>query len=143
MTSRPIRLNNPGDLERVSGVSWLGEADTQPDPRFVAFVSPEYGFRALARTLATYQSKHGLKTVGQIINRWAPPGLADHNPTAAYAKLVADECDVGVDDYVNAGTVSIMLPMCRAIAREESGVPAPWPDSVILDGIRLASGVDA
>lgn len=138
---RPVRLNNPGDLERVAGVTWQGEADAQPDPRFIAFKTAQFGFRALARTLLTYQNAHGLKTVGQIINRWAPP--SDNNPTSAYAKLVALECKVGVDDEIDVDTVAIMLPMCRAIAREESGLPAPWPDSVILEGIHLAGVADA
>lgn len=141
MTARPIRLNNPGDIEREAGVTWQGEAADQPDPRFLNFKTAAFGFRALARTLLTYQSAHGLKTVGAIINRWAPP--SDNNPTAAYAKLVADECKVGVNDEIDVDTVAIMLPMCRAIAREESGLPAPWPDSVILDGIHLAGVADA
>jgi hypothetical protein len=137
---RPVRLNNPGDLER-DGDNWQGMAPDQPDPRFVKFKTPQYGFRALARTLMTYQSRYGLNTVGKIIARWAPP--SDNNPTAAYAAMVAHECGVGVDDEIDVDSVAVMLPMCRAIAREESGLPAPWPDSVILEGVHMAGVVDA
>lgn len=125
----------------VAGVTWQGQADVQLDPRFVTFKTPQYGFRALARTLLTYQNAHGLKTINQLISRFAPP--SDDNPTATYAKLVADECGVGVNDVVMIDQVDIMLPMCRAIAREESGVQAPWPDSVIAEGLHMAGVADA
>lgn len=141
MVARPVRLNNPGDLERVAGVTWQGEADAQLDSRFVTFKTPQWGFRALARTLLTYQNTHGLKTVGQIISRFAPP--SDENPTADYAKLVADECGVRVNDEIVVDAVAVMLPMCRAIAREESGLWAPWPDSLITEGLHMAGVADA
>jgi hypothetical protein len=46
----------------------------------------------LARTLITYQDKHGLRSIRQIISRWAPPV---ENNTNAYVRAVA--ADTGLD----------------------------------------------
>ena len=78
MASQPrgIRNNNPGNIER-NATRWAGMTAEQTDPRFVVFTSPEYGFRALARTLLTYQRKYGLLSIEDMIGRWAPPNEND------------------------------------------------------------------
>jgi hypothetical protein len=45
-------LNNPGNIE-ANGTPWHGEADVQPNSKYVAFSDPVYGIRALAKTLLT------------------------------------------------------------------------------------------
>ena len=62
---RGVRNNNPGNIDRTA-VVWQGE-DRSPEAlkreaRFCVFVTPQAGFRAVAKTLLTYQRKHGLRT---------------------------------------------------------------------------------
>jgi hypothetical protein len=83
MTTRGLRNNNPGNIDRNT-IKWQGMADDQSsDPRFVVFKAPVFGIRALAKTLLAYQNQHGCKTIRQIINRWAPPS---ENKTEAYVQ---------------------------------------------------------
>lgn len=114
-------------------------AEKQTDSRFVVFVAPEWGIRAIARTLLTYQNTHKLNTVREIINRWAPPV---ENDTGAYVGVVASAVGVGADDVVDVDGVGVMLPLVRAIIRHENGYD-PYPDATILEGLRRAGISDA
>ena len=73
-TPRGIRLNNPGCM-RITNDPWQGldYPGTKQDGELFAFVDAPSGIRAIVRTLITYQDKHGLHTVADMINRWAPP----------------------------------------------------------------------
>lgn len=77
---RGIRNNNPGNIRH--GDKWLGLAPTQTDKSFAQFISPEYGIRAMAKILMSYQ-RRGVVTLGDIISTWAPPV---ENDTEAYIK---------------------------------------------------------
>ena len=83
MTVRSVRNNNPGNIESNS-TDWVGKMGD--DGRFIKFATPAHGVRAMAKTLETYQDKHGLTTVNDMINRWAPP---NENNTSNYANFVA------------------------------------------------------
>lgn len=72
-TPRGIRNFNSGNIRHVKGTRWQGMSANQNDTAFVQFTGPQWGIRAIARTLITYQDKHGLRTIRQIIGRWAPP----------------------------------------------------------------------
>lgn len=141
MSSKPVprgvRNNNPGNIDRTSTV-WQGE-DRSPDalrrePRFCAFGTPEAGFRALAKTLLTYQNKHGLRTVREIINRWAPPV---ENNTEAYITQVAREVGVGSREVVSLSKQVPLQRLVTAIARHENG-GLFWDAAVIEAGVRQA-----
>jgi hypothetical protein len=131
---RPARLNNPGDLDRVEGMVWLGEADVQPDPRFVAFRTPEFGFRALAIDLRTGFTAHGRRTVAALITPFAPPV---ENDTAAYIADVAQRCGVGPDQPIDVNAYPIMLGLCLGIAHHEGG-GAYFTQQQAIDGLALA-----
>lgn len=113
---RPVRLNNPGDIE--SGQLWDGLGATQPDPRFCNFQSAEYGFRALCKTLLTYQRKYGLNTIAEIIARWAPP---NENDTASYIAFVAAQVGMGADAPVDLSNMDTLAGIAYAISIEEAG----------------------
>lgn len=138
MTSpRGYRNNNPGNLDRGKQ-PWVGE-DRSPEARarehrFAVFTTPEYGFRAMARTLLTYRNKHFLRTVRAVIDRWAPP---NENNTSAYVTAVADALGVHPDDLIDVRQPETMQGLLRAIARHENGGHY-WHDSIIRGGIRLA-----
>ena len=84
---RGIRNNNPLNI-RLTATRWVGMRAKQEDKGFCQFNSMAYGWRAAFMLLFSYYHKHGLKTVRDIISRWAPP--SDGNDTEAYIKRVVD-----------------------------------------------------
>jgi len=134
---RGVRNANPGNIDRTKTV-WQGEdrsaAALRREPRFCVFETPQAGFRALAKTLLTYQSKHGLRTVRDMINRWAPP---KENDTEAYITQVAREVGVGSREIVSLRKQVALQRMVTAIARHENG-GLFWDEVVIEAGVRQA-----
>ena len=131
--ARGLRNNNPGNIRKAPGVTWLGQAAEQTDPAFVVFSSPEYGIRALARVLRTYGRSYGLTTVRGIIARWAPPA---ENDTAAYQAAVARALGVGLDTPLELAGEQLE-ELVAAIIRHENGVN-PYPRELLARGIALA-----
>lgn len=120
---RGYRSNNPGNIDRTSE-RWIGMSkDQSADPRFAVFDSPEYGIRALMRTLITYYDRHGLKTVRGVINRWAPPV---ENNTGAYVGRVAAALGVGPDDEIDTHDRDTCIALAQAIVRHELGNAASY-----------------
>lgn len=150
--TRGVRNHNPGNIRRVRGTTWQGQASAQTDAEFVTFVSAEMGVRALVRTLLTYNKAHGLKSVRAIINRWAPPngranGRSYTQNTGAYVDAVARELGralgqtINVDAALDVDSCRIMRPLVVAIiAHENAGYR--YADRVIDEGLRLAGIAD-
>lgn len=106
---RGIRNNNPGNLRQYNQ-DWQGETGTDKDG-FVIFDTMQNGVRAMAITLLNYQMRHGLFTVKEIINRYAP---SVENDTDSYIKHVAKSIGVEPDDIFNiepylADMVAVMI----------------------------------
>jgi hypothetical protein len=127
--TRGERNNNPGNIRL--GIKWQGMAPDQTDPAFVQFQTPEWGVRAIARILLSYE-KDGITTIRGIINRWAPP--SDNNPTDAYIKNVSTRCNIAPDDYINI--TDQLFGLVSAIIYQENG-EQPYPDNTIHSGIAL------
>jgi hypothetical protein len=132
-TPRGIRNHNPGNIRRSSD-PWQGLAERQGDVEFFTFKSPIYGIRALARTLITYQDKHGLRTIRQIIGRWAPPV---ENNTNAYVRAVADATDLDADQMLDLHNFDYLFPLTKAIIKHENG-QQPYIDAQITKALVLA-----
>lgn len=132
MTARGIRSNNPGNIDK-SNTPWRGKVHGA-DSRFETFDTPRNGIRALAKTLLTYQDKHGIRTVRGAINRWAPPV---ENDTQAYALAVAAALGVDLDDDLDFHREAILLPMSMAIIRHENG-SQPYDAQTLADAIHDA-----
>ncbi len=115
--SRGIRNNNPGNLRR-SKDPWQGLAESQTDEDFFIFKTPIYGIRALARTLIAYQDEHGLRTIGKIINRWAP---ANENDTAAYISFATEGAGFAADQPLDMHSYDDLKPLVLAIIKHENG----------------------
>jgi hypothetical protein len=130
---RGIRNRNPGNLRR-SADPWQGLAAEQTDSDFFQFASAKWGIRALARTLIAYQDRVGLKTIKQMIGRWAPP---NENDTGAYVRAVAASVGVGEDDEIDVHDYAILRPLTLAIIRHENG-QQPYTDAEIDAGLVLA-----
>ena len=122
---------NPGNIDR-NAIQWQGMAPVQKDPRFVVFVEPLYGIRAIGKVLLSYQEKHKLRTVRQIINRWAP---SSENNTDAYIEHVAERMGVGPDDPIDVHDPDTMEVLVRAIIKHEN-------DRVIYDDALIVKAVD-
>lgn len=137
--ARGIRNHNPGNIDR-NATRWQGMAEDQSaDPRFIVFKAPEWGIRALARTLMTYQDKHKCDTVRKIINRWAPPV---ENDTESYINAVARAVGVQPGEPIDVDQMDVMLPLVKAIIAHENAGYA-YPESVVIDGIHKAGVADA
>ena len=129
--ARGIRNNNPGNI-RHSGSQWQGLSASQTDSAFAQFDDPVYGIRALAKLLKNYQSRYGLNTVRELINRWAPPS---ENDTGAYVEHVAREVGLNPDTAINVN--DHIVPIVTTIIKHENGYN-PYSADVISKGIGLA-----
>lgn len=129
---REERLCNPMGIMRVPGVTWAGQAQNQLDDRLVTFTGPGWGIRAGVKTLQSYQTRDGVKTLAQAIHRWAPPS---ENDTPAYVSDVCDRCSIGPDDEVNFET--IMPILVRAIIIHENG-RCIYDDPTLSQAIAMA-----
>ncbi|HHC2695415.1 hypothetical protein ABWH42_18545 [Klebsiella pneumoniae] len=133
--ARGIRNNNPGNLEASSSNPWVGQ--TGSDGRFAKFETPEHGIRALGRNLISYQ-RQGIDTVGEIINRWAPP--SDNNDTAAYIKAVCAQLGVTANQPLDASNPDTLQALCAAIIKHENGTQPYSPDQ-LSTGVSAALGL--
>jgi hypothetical protein len=137
--SRGIRNNNPGNIER--GAPWQGLAEPgemtpeqAAETRFCVFRAPEWGIRAIARILISYQDRHDIRTIEGTIRRWAPP---HENDTGSYARAVAAKVGVEPDDTVDLASYAVARPLVEAIIQHENG-QQPYPDALIDKGLLLA-----
>jgi hypothetical protein len=142
---RGIRNHNPGNIEHSDRNKWQGLTDPpiEPEGRFARFSSATFGIRALAVLLITYQDRHNLHTVSQIIGRWAPQ---NENNTERYAITVAHALSRTVHDAVNLHDYFDLEPMVKAIIRHENGDPRPhgrstWYSQEIIDEALRRAGV--
>ena len=131
MTPRGLRNNNPGNV-RASDTAWQGQVGAD-DAGFCVFDMPENGIRCLARTLLTYQSKHGLTSLRQIVNRWAPES---ENDTEAYLENVCHFCFASPDNPYTL-TPSRLMALVSAIIKHENGVN-PYALEVVQQGVDSA-----
>lgn len=133
--TRGLRNNNPGNIRR-SRDEWQGLAAEQPDREFFTFVAPEWGIRAMAKVLLNYQRLYGLRTIRQLIARWAP---ATENDTEAYIRSVVAQTGIPADAVLQLP--QDLEALVTAIIHHENG-PAyavrPYPPELIDQGIRLA-----
>ncbi len=130
---RGIRNNNPGNI-RLTDTKWQGLASAQTDGEFFVFQSPIYGIRALARVLIAYQIKHGLRTIRQIISRWAPNA---ENDTIEYIGFVAEASGFKPDQTLDMHTYADLRPLIEAIIKHENG-QQPYTSAQIEKALILA-----
>ena len=103
---------------------WKGKAINQPDASFVTFEKPEFGIRAMARILLTYQTKYKLDTIEEVIHRWAPPF---ENNTKAYVTAIARATGIKKDDSINlANNQSLFRAIITSIINHENGSPKQY-----------------
>ncbi len=140
---RPWRNLNPGDLRLAPEWQWDGQVgiDHAPGGPFAIFGTAIMGWRALARNLLTYFEIHGLVTVEEICDRYAPP--ADHNDTSTYTSIVAHIAGVSPTATLDLREAAQMDDVCRGIAVAEGGARLPWDASERAAGVKLALSGEA
>lgn len=126
-----MRNNNPGNIRHNSDV-YKGEIRPSQDNAFKQFETMAYGYRALLRTLTTFQTKYHLQTIRQWISRWAPPS---ENNTEAYIAAVVRETGITEDKAINVNNKQDMCAIAGAISKHENGVHAEMSD--VLAGWEL------
>jgi hypothetical protein len=127
--TRGLKLNNPLNIERVAGQTWIGQTYEQPDATFVNFVSPQYCYRAAARIVMRHYQP-GKTLVQNVVAAWSPATAG--NPVAAYV--------ANVEQWMgHRGPLDLpaQLPeLFHAMTRQEQGY-CPYDDAVILEGLAL------
>ncbi len=123
---RGIRNKNAGNIERSNRFQWQGElrpAKTDPiyDERFCVFSDPAYGLRAMMKLLINYNQKHGINTLKDALNRWAPH---HENDTNAYVKNVAKWADINPNAEWDFTDPIFLVPVVKAMVRVECGHPS-------------------
>lgn len=114
---RGLRLNNPGNL-RITMTPWEGKITPSKDAEFETFDCIENGIRALGKNLLSYFNFHGLKTIRDIIRRYAP---ATENNTEAYITAVADRTGYDPDANLNLNEYEDLRAIAEAIMDQEQG----------------------
>lgn len=132
--SRGYRNRNPGNIEYTSRNRWRGQIGPEPAGRFAVFESHALGIRALAVLLRNYQRKHGLRTIRQVVERWAP---AFENDVDAYVRAVANRTGFLPRKALDLETSAHLTPLVAAIIHHELG-GQPYSDAQIADGVALA-----
>jgi hypothetical protein len=115
--ARGIRNNNPGNI-RI-GINWLGRVVPGKDVSFVEFKSMPYGVRALYIDLIN-KHKSGLRTVQDIIYKYAPPS---ENLTGAYVAAVAQDMKIPATQSFSP-TAKNFTTFVKAIVKHENGKDA-------------------
>lgn len=136
MIPRGIRNNNPGNIE--SGEDWKGLRRIRTDPRFAEFQTMEYGIRALAKIMLSYDRLYGVDTVRRIVARYAP--AADGNDVSSYVGDIARQMRVHPDQAIDLDDRATLVDLIAAISRHENGRRDDSTDW--LDDERIAAGVD-
>lgn len=118
--SRGLKNCNPGNIRRSRG-RYKGEVVPSRDPAFKQFESLAWGYRAIFVLLHTYRTRHGMRTIAEMIARWAPPS---ENRTDAYIRAVSDRTGIGPHEPLDTRDRKTMVPIAAAISRVENGVAA-------------------
>lgn len=118
--SRGIRNNNPGNIRR-SRVHYRGECHPSTDASFKQFESMAWGYRAMFVLLDTYRKRYGLRTLRDMIMRYAPP---EENHTALYIEAVSDMTGIRPDELLDTRSRKVMIPIVSAMSRVENGCAA-------------------
>jgi hypothetical protein len=133
------RYNNPLDLK---GAGTIGV----DEKGFGIYKTRAEGVAAAENQLLRYQDE-GLKTLGAMINKWAP--ASDGNDPTGYSHQVADAVSkslhrtVGVDSQIDMRDPAVARAVVTAMAKRESGVTLSPEDANINPPANINGGTGA
>lgn len=117
---RGIRNNNPLNI-RIGNV-WLGEVKENTDGEFEQFTSMLYGLRAAIVLMRRYICHYHLKTIAQIVSRWAP---SSENNTRLYIDFVSKRVGIANDAEIDFCDKVTMCRLVEAMAYYECRTSIP------------------
>ena len=97
-----------------SGAKWLGQVGATKG--FVDFSNPDLCIRAWCKLMATYRFKYGIKTIGGIVLRFAPPS---ENNTDSYIRFCCQR--LAMQPTSKLTTVMDYARLASAMAKMETG----------------------
>jgi hypothetical protein len=118
---RGLRNNNPLNIIK-SNTIWLGQTNCTSESTFCTFSSMQYGFRAALKLLKNYYCVHHLRTIRDIVSRWAPE---TENKTEAYIRQVCRMTMTGDDTPLppmKEETRGVWINIVMAMATVECGL---------------------
>ena len=129
------QINGKGNID---GNSSLSSERAGGEAVFCVFSSMEYGWRAAFVILCkTYYGKYKLRTIRDIVSRWAPP---KENNTEAYIRHVSDYTGIGPDrdlgDPLTHPTNWLLIGYAMGVM-ENGKTLSPIP---MIKGFSLATG---
>ena len=105
---RGQRNNNPMNI--VGGPNkWQGMAKGQTDKQFVQFETMTMGVRAAIILLTKYHRDYNLKTVPEIVHRWAPDGGEVEKNYITHVRNTLFKSDI---NQTRADLLKLMQAMC-------------------------------
>lgn len=111
------RNNNWLNVRYNDANKWLGQVG--PDANnYAQFESPLHGLRAADRVLENYGVKHGLDTIQDVVNRFAPPD--DNNPTENYINFVSRKTGIAADSKIDLQDPGIRESLIAAMIQFET-----------------------
>jgi len=132
-----IRNNNPLNIHRGKN-PWVGE-NRPSQGAFCQFGNMQDGWRAAFLLLKKYINVYGLRTVSQIVRRWAPPS---ENNTEAYIRNVCMRSHLDRDEPLSFYDRDRMTALASAMCVQENGQSydpqnnATWRDAQLNGYIR-------
>ena len=121
---RGLRNNNPLNIRKNTDV-FQGEKTPSSDSQFKQFKTMAYGYRAALKVITNYYRLYHLKTIRQIIGRWAPE---NENNTSAYVKLVSSYSGIPSDDPIDITNREQMIRIVAGMSKVENGREAEMSD---------------
>ena len=132
-TAKP-ETNNPGNIRDVPGQTWRGQIGVS-DSGFVIFSDPTYGIRAMGIILDNYRDLYDLRTIREMITRWAPPA---ENPTESYITFVSNMTGIPADRRITFFTWwRDKNKIVKAMIEFESGMRNQYSDNYIRNALSL------
>lgn len=137
--------HNPGNIRWNARDQWQGLA---PEPRYVPgwdktgvgffrFTAPEWGIRAVIKTLRTYRTKYGDRTLVQMFHRYAPSGDHANNPDA-YAAFLGKQTGLDPQQEPDLFDQDTVVKLLKAIFLIETGEKPPYEEEIYEKAYALA-----
>lgn len=112
------KTNNPLNIRYNVANEWIGQVGEYRG--FCMFKNVAYGFRAAYVLISNY-IKRDIRTIEEIISRWAP---SNENDTENYINFVAEDCIIDRDKKLTNCSIHdywTIIMIIRAMAKIECG----------------------
>jgi len=124
--ARGIETNNPGNLRPVTPGIYKGfEGAVGIEDGFLRFRRPIDGIRAIVINLKIYRSRHKIRTIRGVANRWLSKEGTPQDKLK-YAEFISDKTGFRIDKKLDFSDAIVLEKLTRAIIHYENGRD-PYP----------------